>query len=128
MPVGVIVTATLRREGHDTGALAAAFDAPFTGIISKAGARRFPVCIPFAEPELGGASLQAETRRRLRQTTVPVHLAFGDADPVFTWAWAEQWAAELPRATLDRIAGAGHFLPIDAPADVLAVITDKVGA
>ena len=35
--------------------VAAAFDAPFTGSASKAGARRFPVCIPFAEPELGDA-------------------------------------------------------------------------
>ncbi len=126
MPVGAIVSGVLRRPGHDVEAVARAFDAPFTDEASKAGARRFPVCIPFAEPELGDADLQARTRHRLRSPGLPVHLAFGDDDPIFPWSQAEQWAAEIDGATLDRIPGAGHFVQIDAPDDVLGVIRAHV--
>jgi haloalkane dehalogenase len=122
MPTGNIVAGTLRRPGHDLVAVAAAFDAPFTGIRSKAGARRFPFCIPFAEPALGDADLQSEVRAHLRTWPLPVHVIFGDADPVFPFEWGEQWAGEIEGATLDRIAGAGHFLQIDAPDDVVAAV------
>jgi haloalkane dehalogenase len=122
MPVGNIVAGTLRRPGHDVEAIRAAFDAPFPDYASKAGARRFPYCIPFGEPELGDADAQARARAALRSWSIPVHVAFGDADTVFTWEWAEQWAAEIPGATLQRIEGAGHFVQIDAPEDCLAVI------
>jgi haloalkane dehalogenase len=125
MPVGRIVSNAMVRPGHDRDGLARAFDAPFLDTASKAGARRFPLCIPFGEPELGDADVQAAARVRLRTVPVPVHVAFADADPIFPWAWAEQWAEELG-ATLDRIEGAGHFLQIDAPDDVLAVIRTHV--
>lgn len=128
MPVGRIVAGTMRRSGHDVEALMAAFDAPYTGSASKAGARRFPVCIPFGEPELGDAELQSKARDAFRHwTATPVHVAFGDADPVFTFEWAEKWAAEIPGATLDRIENAGHFLQTDAPADCLAILARYCG-
>ncbi len=124
MPVGGIVSGTMRRAGHDAAAIAAAFDAPFPDYASKAGARRFPFCIPFGEPVLGDADAQAAARAALRTWTAsPVHVAFGDADPVFTWEWAERWAVEIPGATLDRIEGAGHFVQTDAPDDCLAIVT-----
>lgn len=125
MPTGVIVAGTTRRPGVDRDLLVRAFDAPFTDAASKAGARRFPFCIPFAEPELGDGALQAEARVGLRTWDIPKHVAFGDADPIFTWEWAEQWAAELG-ATLDRIEGASHFVQVEAPDDCLAVIRKHV--
>jgi haloalkane dehalogenase len=128
MPTGSIVAGTLRRPGHDVAAVTAAFDAPFTGVESKAGARRFPFCIPFAEPELGDATLQAEVRAHLRTWPIPVHVVFGDADPVFPFESGERWAAEIEGATLDRIEGAGHFLQIDAPDDVLGVVFERLHA
>lgn len=128
MPVGDIVVGSLRRDGLDVDVVRQAFDAPFTGMADKAGARRFPFCIPFAEPELGDAADQAVARAGLRSWDIPVHVAFGDADPVFTWDWAETWAAEIPHATLDRIAGASHFVQIEAPGDCLAVIRSRLPA
>jgi len=122
MPVGRIVAGTLQRGDHDRELVARAFDAPFEGEPSKAGARRFPVCIPFAEPELGDGDAQSAARAALRTWGIPVHLAFGDADPIFTFDWAERWATEIPGATLDRIVGAGHFVQLDAPDDCLAVV------
>lgn len=126
MPTGTIVASVLRRPGHDHEEVTRAFDAPFPDEASKAGARRFPYCIPFAEPELGDAAVQAAARSRLRTVGLPVHVAFGDADPIFPWEWAEQWAAEIDGATLDRIEGAGHFLQIDAPDDLLAVVRARL--
>ena len=126
MPVGAIVGSTLQREHADREQIIAAFDAPFTGAESKAGARRFPLCIPFGEPELGDAELQSHTRAALRSAELPVHIAFGDADPIFTWDWAQRWAGEIPGATLDRIEGAGHFVQIDAAHDVVAIITSRL--
>jgi haloalkane dehalogenase len=127
MPTGAIVAGTMRRPDVDAESVRKAFDAPFTGAASKAGARRFPVCLPFAEPALGDAALQQRARARLREWAIPIHLAFGDADPVFPYETAEAWAAELPGATLDRIPGAGHFVQLDAPADCLAIVREHLG-
>ena len=122
MPTGRVVTAGQRRPGHDAEALMAAYDAPFTGVASKAGARRFPWCLPFAEPGAGGAAWQQRCYDRLRSWAGPVHLVWGDADAVFTWDWAERWASVIPGATLDRIPGAGHFLQEDAADDCVDVV------
>jgi haloalkane dehalogenase len=122
MPTGRIVAGSLRRPGHDLDALIAAYDAPFAGIESKAGARRFPWCIPFGEPEAGNAVDQERCYHALPTLGLPIHVAFGDADGVFTWEWAQQWQALLPGATLDRIEGAGHFPQEDATDDCLAVL------
>jgi len=122
MPTGDIVAGSPRRPDLDAETIRAAFDAPFPDAASKAGARRFPYCLPFAEPELGDADLQASTRRLLGTWDIPIHIAFGDADGVFTWEWAEQWATELPGATLDRVPEAGHFVQMEPPEDELAVI------
>lgn len=122
MPTGRIVAGTMRRPGHDTAALVAAYDAPFPTYASKAGARRFPFCIPFAEPGAGNAADQERCFRALPTLGVPLHLAFGDADPVFTFHWAERWHAQLPGSTLDRLAGAGHFVQDDAADDCIEIV------
>lgn len=127
MPVGRIVAGTMRREHDDLEAIAAGFDAPFDGPESKAGARAFPAMIPFGAPEVGGATAQARCDAALAAWRgCPIHLAFGDADPVFPFEQAEAWADRIPGATLDRIEGAGHFVQVDAPDDCLAVIARRM--
>lgn len=127
MPTGRIVAGTLRRPGHDLAAVTAAYDAPFTGYASKAGARRFPFCIPFAEPEAGNAVDQERCYRQLPTLGVPIHLAFGDADPVFPYEWGERWHGALPGSTLERIVGAGHFVQEDAPDDCVDIVLRHSG-
>ena len=39
--------------------------------------------------------LQAEVRAHLRTWPIPVHVVFGDADPVFPFESGERWAAEI---------------------------------
>ncbi len=58
MPTGAIVAGTMRRPDVDAESVRKAFDAPFTSEASKAGARRLPACLPFADPLLGDAALQ----------------------------------------------------------------------
>ncbi len=57
-----------------------------------------------------------------------MHFVFGDADPIFTWDWAERWASLIPGATLDRIAGAGHFVQEDAPDDLATILLRHLGS
>jgi haloalkane dehalogenase len=125
MPTGGIVAMTMRRE-HDADAVIAAYDAPFPTSESKAGARRFPVCLPFAEPELGGAAWQQRCYEQLPSRGIPVHFVWGDSDPVFVWDEAEAWHAALAGSTLDRIENAGHFVQEDAPADCVAAVLSRL--
>ena len=60
------------------------YDAPFPDASYKAGARRFPFLLPFAEPALGEAEAQAETKTRLRQLALPVNVVFSDADELLS--------------------------------------------
>ena len=123
MPTGDIVSGTMRRS-HNLDELRRVYDAPFDGIESKAGPRAFPAMLPFARPDVGGAEQQQRCHEALLTWShCPVHIAFGDSDPIFTFEQAETWSAEIPGATLDRIEGAGHFVQADAPDDCLAVIS-----
>jgi len=114
MPCGRIVAGTLTRPGHDKPAIARAYDAPFVGFESKAGPRRFPQCLPCANPVDGLAAEQARAIEALDRFPAPVHFAFGDADGIFTFDWAERWAKRIPGATLDRVSGANHFVQEEA--------------
>ena len=78
MPTGQIVSTFLVRPGHDLAHVKAGYDAPFPDASYKAGARRFPFLLPFAEPALGEAEAQAETKAGLRQLELPVNVVFSD--------------------------------------------------
>jgi haloalkane dehalogenase len=119
MPVGRIVARSLRRPGHPLADVAAAYDAPFPDRSAKAGARRFPFCIPLEDPEPGQAVEQARDHRALRDLPQPKHLIFGDADVVFPATQGEAWARDLPGATFDVIRDAGHFVQEDAGPEVV---------
>ena len=123
MPTGRIVAGSLRRPGHDAAAIEAAYDAPFDGVASKAGARRFPHCIPFGDPVAGNAADQQRCYDALTVWThCPVHILFGTDDVVFPPSWGEAWAASIPGATYEPIVGAGHFVQEDAPDDCIDAV------
>jgi haloalkane dehalogenase len=127
MPTGQIVSMTLRRE-HDLATVKAAYDAPFVNAASKAGVRAFPAMLPFVKPDVGGAAEQQRCYDALLEwNRCPVHIAFGDADPIFTFEQAQHWAAVIPNATLDRVVGAGHFVQLDAPDDCLDIVGKHLG-
>jgi haloalkane dehalogenase len=120
LPVGVIVRRTVVRPVDDPAAVERAYEAPYAGSIkSKAGARRFPWCIPFAEPEAGAADRQAVAFEALKDWTKPVNVIFGADDPIFPPSWGAAWAGMIPGATFDVVEQAGHFCQEDAGEDIV---------
>ncbi|MEM7413783.1 MAG: haloalkane dehalogenase [Myxococcota bacterium] len=90
--------------------LYAAYEAPFPDDKSKAGARRFPLSLPFWNPASGDAEGQRRNWETLLGWKKPVHFIWGLKDTNFNQPWLERWAAHYPQATIDRIADGGHFL------------------
>ena len=128
LPCGAIVSMSLGLPGHDRAALRLAYEAPFAaGPVAKAGARRFPFCIPFAESQAGNAADQARCFAVLPTLGLPAHFIFGDADPVFTADWGRQWSAGMPGATFDLIAGATHFVQEEAGEEVVRLFLQRRG-
>ncbi len=126
LPCGAIVRRACVRPVADPIALERAYEAPFHGNPkAKAGARRFPWCIPFAEPEAGAAGQQEQAFEALKNWSKPVHLIFGAADPIFTADWGKRWAAMIPGATFDTIAQAGHFCQEDAGPEIISVLLQR---
>ena len=126
MPVGRILGLAARRPGQDLEALRLAYDAPFPDTTYKAGPRRFPWCLPFVQPIEGNAADQQRCFDALTSWNKPAHLIFGDADQIFTYDWAQTWAAMIPGATHERIEGAGHFVQEEAPDDLAAAILRRL--
>ncbi|PHY06768.1 MAG: alpha/beta hydrolase [Alcaligenaceae bacterium] len=127
LPVGAIVRRSCVRPVADVVALEAAYEAPYLGSVkAKAGARRFPWCIPFAEPEAGAAERQAQAFEALKNWSKPVHVIFGADDPIFTPAWGEKWAGMIPGATFDTVDKAGHFCQEDAGEDIIARLLKRI--
>ena len=128
MPTGRIVLGTRGRPPADPDAIRRAYDAPFTGVASKAGARRFPFMIPFGEPQLGQAVEQERDYHALLKSDIPKHFIWGDADPIFSVDWGRTWAQRSRNATFDAIAGAGHFLQDDAGEEIADVFLRRACA
>lgn len=108
LPCGDIVSRWPQVTEDRRAAVKRAYDAPYPDAASKAGARRFPWCLPFAEPEAGNAADQARCFEALKSWPKPAHLIFGDRDEIFTPEWARAWAAEIPGATVDIVPGPHH--------------------
>jgi 2-succinyl-6-hydroxy-2,4-cyclohexadiene-1-carboxylate synthase len=58
---------------------------------------------------------------RLGEITVPVTLIVGERDAKFR-AIAERMAARIPCAAVDVVPGAGHAVPLEAPAALAAIL------
>jgi haloalkane dehalogenase len=126
-PVGFIVNGGTTRDLST--AEIAAYDAPFPDERYKEGARQFPVLVPITP---GHASV-AENRAAwavLEKFERPVLTAFGDKDAV-TKGGERAFIERMPGARGQPhriIAGGGHFIQEDAPAELCALIDDLIRA
>ena len=121
LPCGAIVRRALVRIPKNPDKLEAAYEAPFEGSIrSNAGTRRFPWCIPFAEPEAGAAHRQGEAFEALKSWGKPMHFIFADLDPMFTHSWGKEWSDMVPGSTFDILEKAGHFCQEDAGEEIVS--------
>ncbi|MCC7267584.1 MAG: alpha/beta fold hydrolase [Caulobacteraceae bacterium] len=120
---GIIEKAAYPELGAEADAVRRGYDAPHAGLghAGHAGPRRFPLSLPFDNPEGGNADAQARHFAALETWTKPIHFIWGGADDVFTEAWGRAWAARFPQATFDPLPDAGHFLQ-DTHGDEIAEI------
>lgn len=78
----------------------------------------------FAREVTGAATfLEEEAHATLRVLSDrPALLPWGDRDPVFSSSDRDRMAAELPRAQVHPLRGAGHFIQEDAPGEIAAAV------
>ncbi|HYD44814.1 MAG TPA: alpha/beta fold hydrolase [Phenylobacterium sp.] len=120
---GIIEKAAYPDLGPEADAVRRGYDAPHAGLghAGHAGPRRFPLSLPFDNPEGGNAEAQARHFAALNGWRKPIHFIWGGADDVFTETWGRAWAARFPQATFDLLPDAGHFLQ-DTHGDEIAEI------
>ncbi len=125
LPVGTLV----RRGCHvDPGdEVAAAYDAPFPSVASKAGARAFPGLIP-QRPDAPGAEAGRRVQAALREDDRPTLMLWADQDPVLPPKVGEAFARALGVEAPRPIADAGHFLQEDQGELIGATIADWLGS
>ena len=128
---GLILQVTLNRWPRGTSPLSdeeafAAYEAPFPDRESKAGPRRFPLCLPFDNPEDSNAGVQAKDFEALRGWSKPVHFIWGTEDDIFTEAWGRTWAGMYDQATFDGLE-AGHFLQETHGPEIVEILLNRIG-
>ena len=63
---------------------------------------------------------------RAYRVTVPTLLVWGRQDRLIPPAYADAWQAALPDASVELVDGAGHMLPYEQPAAVVAAVTSHL--
>lgn len=69
-----------------------------------------------------------ELPETLREMPLPVTVAWGADDAVIPAACAALWARVLPRCTVQLIPGAGHFLDLECPHRLAAIVAAAIAA
>lgn len=121
LPVGQILQGGTVREL--SAAECAAYDAPYPEERYKAGVRRFPMLVPVT-PEHGSVAENKRAWTALEKFSKPVLTAFSDNDPV-TKGGERAFQERVTGARGQKhvtIAGAGHFLQEDKPAEIAALL------
>lgn len=111
LPIGLLVRRACHTDPGD--AVVAAYEAPFEGAASKAGARAFPRILP-TDPEMPGAADGARVLEALRSDDRPMLVLWGERDPVLPPDAGRRFAAALGAPEPELVPNASHFLQEDA--------------
>ena len=125
LPVGFLVRRGCHRDPGDE--VAAAYDAPFPSIASKAGARAFPGLIP-QQPDAPGAAEGRRVLEALRGDERPTLMLWAADDPVLPPKLGEAFAGALGQPSPRVIPEAGHYLQEDQGPLIGAAIADWLGS
>jgi haloalkane dehalogenase len=125
LPTGLVVRRGCHRDPGDE--VAAAYDAPFPSIASKAGARAFPRLIPHT-PGAPGAAAGKRVLEALRQDERPVLMLWGAEDPVLPPQVGEAFAGALGQPPPRPVPEAGHYLQEDQGPLIGRAIADWLGS
>jgi cis-3-alkyl-4-acyloxetan-2-one decarboxylase len=96
-----------------------AYRAPFPDYWSRAATLAFQREIPLTERD-PSAPLLRRIHDELEQLDIPVRIVWGMRDRVFQPMFLDQWLEIFPKAEVTRIPGAAHFVPEDAPDELIA--------
>jgi haloalkane dehalogenase len=125
LPVGMLVRRACKTDPGDE--VAAAYEAPYPDVASKAGARAFPLMMP-RTPEDPGAARGQRTQEALEADHRPKLVLWADSDPIIPpkagVRLAEKFNAPPPR----EIEEASHFLQEDQGPLIGSLIADWLTA
>lgn len=98
---------------------------------SYQAALRFPQGVEstrrvFAHSLRNLTELYAPIETALSSLRVPCDVVWGDSDPFFPVAVGQRTAAAIPGATFTLIRDCGHFIPGEAPAELIEVIRRRI--
>ncbi|WP_171012805.1 alpha/beta fold hydrolase [Caulobacter sp. 3R27C2-B] len=127
---GILQGTALPQLNAADAAVRQAYDAPFhdLGKPGHAGARRFPLSLPFDNPVGGDADAQARRFEALLGWTGPINFIWGGKDEVFTEAWGRAWAGRFQQATFDLLPDAGHFLQDTHGGEILEIVQRRAAS
>ena len=111
LPIGFLVRAACKTDPGDE--VAAAYEAPFPSVASKAGARAFPLMLP-TSPDDPGAAAGQKVLEAMREDRRPTLMLWADSDNIIPLQTGERFAAAIGRDTPKPVPDAGHFLQEDA--------------
>ena len=110
LPVGMLVRRACKTDPGDE--VAAAYDAPYPEPRAKAGARAFPLIMPF-KPDDPGAEAGQRVLEALREDRRPMLFLWADSDPILSPEMGRRFAERLGRGEPESIPDASHFLQED---------------
>ncbi|MCW2996627.1 MAG: alpha/beta fold hydrolase [Solirubrobacterales bacterium] len=125
LPIGFLVKGACARGLEDD--VAAAYEAPFPSVASKAGARAFPLMLP-TSPQMDGAAAGRAVRDALAADHRPKLVLWADADPIIPVKAGVRLAELINAPPPELIQNASHFLQEDAGAQIGARIAQWLGA
>ncbi len=64
----------------------------------------------------------------LRGVATPALLVWGEQDRIVPFDCAERYAAALPNAQIKRIAGCGHYVEVEKPAELARMVREFIGS
>jgi haloalkane dehalogenase len=115
VPISLLVRNACARGMDDQ--VAAAYDAPFPTVESKAGARAFPHILPIS-PEMPGAAEGKRALEALRGDRRPTLILWADSDPVLPFKVGEAFASLIGAEPPRKVENASHFLQEDAGEEI----------
>jgi haloalkane dehalogenase len=125
VPVGFLVRGGCKNDPGDE--VIAAYEAPYMGAETKAGARAFPLILP-TSPEMPGATEGKAVADALRADERPALVLWADSDPVLPFSVGERVSSQLGMPPPRPVADAGHFLQEDAGPEIGATIAEWLRA
>ena len=125
LPIGFLVKGACARDMPDE--VFAAYEAPFPGPESKAGARAFPLMLP-TSPEMAGAEAGRRVLAALPGLDVPKLVLWADGDPILTAETGRRFAAAIGAPEPRFIDNASHFLQEDAGEEIGQLVSSFVAS